>query len=111
MGRTGYSDKENTNNIEIVHLHLGLELIFDESQKECDNEIWIDVYNIVKLLSRHRVTLQKAEDGWQRAYPYRDLDRDGGFRSPAALLPSTAPAPVPPVPAFPGLCSRGDDTG
>lgn len=76
MGRTGYSDTENVNNIEIVHLHFGLELIFDESQKECDNEIWIDVYNIVKLLSRHRVTLTKTGDGWKRAYPYRDLDRE-----------------------------------
>lgn len=74
MGRTGYSDTENTNNIEIVHLHLGLELIFDESQKECDNEIWIDVYNIVKLLHRHRVTLEKTADGWKRTYPYQDLD-------------------------------------
>lgn len=76
MGRTGYSDTENTNNIEIVHLHFGLELIFDESQKECDSEIWIDVYNLVKLLSTHRVTLQKTSQGWQRAYPYRDLDRE-----------------------------------
>lgn len=78
MGRTGYSDTENTNNIEIVHLHFGLELIFDESQKECDNEIWIDVYNIVKLLTRHRVTLEKTAGGWKRVYPYRDLDRLDG---------------------------------
>ena len=77
MGRTGYSDTENTNNIDLVHLHLGLELIFDESQKECDNEIWIDVYNIVRLLHSHRVTLEKAGGTWQRAYPYRDLDRQG----------------------------------
>ena len=34
MGRTGYSDQENTNNIEINHLHFGVQLIFDESQKE-----------------------------------------------------------------------------
>lgn len=76
MGRTGYSDTENTNNIEIVHLHFGLELIFDESQKECDNEIWIDVYNIVKLLHSHRATLAKVDGTWQRVYPYRDLDRE-----------------------------------
>ena len=74
MGRTGYSDKENTNNIETVHLHFGLQLIFDESQKECNAEIWIDVYNIVRLLSAHRSTLKKTSDGWQRVYPYRDLD-------------------------------------
>ncbi len=74
MGRTGYSDKENTNNIETVHLHFGLQLIFDESQKECNSEIWIDVYNIVRLLNRHRCTLKKTELGWERVYPYKDLD-------------------------------------
>ena len=74
MGRTGYSDKENVNNIETVHLHFGLQLVFDESQKECNSEIWIDVYNIVRLLATHRSSLQKTADGWQRVYPYRDLD-------------------------------------
>lgn len=74
MGRTGYSDKENTNNIETVHLHYGTELIFDESQKECNSEIWIDVYDIVRLLSAHRSSIRKTESGWQRVYPYRDLD-------------------------------------
>ncbi len=74
MGRTGYSDKENTNNIETVHLHFGMQLIFDESQKECNSEIWIDVYDIVRLLSRHRCSLKKSENGWERMYPFRDLD-------------------------------------
>ena len=74
MGRTGYSDKENVNNIETVHLHFGLELIFDESQKECLSEIWIDVYDIVRLLSEHRSSVRRADDGWQRVYPYMDLD-------------------------------------
>ena len=54
MGRTGYSDIENTNNITISHLHFGIQLIFDESQKESDNEIWINVYNIVRLLSKNK---------------------------------------------------------
>lgn len=74
MGRTGYSDQENVNNIETVHLHFGLELIFDESQKECNSEIWIDVYDIVRLLSSHRSSIRKTADGWGRVYPYRDLD-------------------------------------
>ena len=76
MGRTGYSDKENVNNIETVHLHFGMELVFDESQKECDAEIWIDVYNIVRLLSEHRSTVQKGKNGWGRMYAYRDLDTE-----------------------------------
>ncbi len=74
MGRTGYSDKENVNNIETVHLHFGMELVFDESQKECNSEIWINVYDIVRLLSSHRSSISKTANGWQRAYPYRDLD-------------------------------------
>ena len=74
MGRTGYSDKENTNNIETVHLHFGMQLIFDESQKECNSEIWIDVYDIVRLLSDHRASWKQTSDGWERVYPFRDLD-------------------------------------
>lgn len=54
VGRTGYSTKENVNNIEHSHLHWGLELIFDESQKESDHEIWIDLYNITKLLEKNK---------------------------------------------------------
>ncbi len=72
MGRTGYSDKENVNNIETVHLHFGIQLIFDESQKECNSEIWIDAYQIVKLLDKHRSSIQNGE----RVYPYMDLDVD-----------------------------------
>ena len=74
MGRTGYSDTENVNNIETVHLHFGMELVFDESQKECNSEIWIDVYDIVRLLSSHRASYRKTADGWQRVYPFADLD-------------------------------------
>ena len=74
MGRTGYSDKENVNNIETVHLHFGMQLVFDESQKECNSEIWIDVYDIVRLLSSHCSSVRKTADGWERVYPYKDLD-------------------------------------
>ena len=54
VGRTGYSTKENVNNIKVSHLHFGLELIFDESQKESVNEIWVDVYSLTKLLRQHQ---------------------------------------------------------
>ena len=76
MGRTGYSDRENVNNIETVHLHFGMQLVFDESQKECLSEIWVDVYDIVRLLSSHTSSLRKTEEGWVRMYPYRDLDAE-----------------------------------
>lgn len=74
MGRTGYSTKENVNNIEVVHLHFGLQLIFDESQKECDSEIWVDVYDLVEFLSQHRSSVENRDGQWVRLYPYRDLD-------------------------------------
>ena len=50
LGMTGYSIKENVNNINIAHLHFGMQLIFDESQVDSPNEIWIDVYEIVEFL-------------------------------------------------------------
>lgn len=74
MGRTGYSDKENTNNIETVHLHFGMELVFDEAQKECNNEIWINVYNLVRLLHAHRSSLRRTNGFFERVYPFVDLD-------------------------------------
>lgn len=61
MGRTGYSATENVNNIETTHLHLGLELIFDESQKESDNEIWVSLYALTGLLSQHRSAVDRVE--------------------------------------------------
>ena len=76
MGRTGYSDRENVNNIEAVHLHFGMELVFDEGRKECDSEIWVNVYPLVRLLSAHRSSLRQTGEGWQREYPYRDLDTE-----------------------------------
>ena len=61
MGHTGYSTTENVNNIKIVHLHWGLQLIFDESQKEGDNEIWIDVYPLTRFLAKHTQAAVKVE--------------------------------------------------
>ena len=54
LGRTGYSATENTNNIDTPHLHFGLQLIFDESQKDSSNEIWIDCYELTKFLTMNR---------------------------------------------------------
>lgn len=54
VGRTGYSQNENVNGIDAYHLHLGLELIFDESQKDSPNEIWVDMYAITKLLEHNK---------------------------------------------------------
>lgn len=74
MGRTGYSTEENTNNIDVYHLHLGLQLIFDESQREGANEIWIDVYPLTRFLARHtsEAVRDDATKEWSRRYQIRD---------------------------------------
>ena len=68
MGHTGYSTTENVNNIKIVHLRWGLQLIFDESQKEGNNEIWIDVYPLTRFLAKHTQAAAKVEGTkeWRR---------------------------------------------
>lgn len=62
LGMTGYSAKENVNNINIPHLHFGLEIIFDESQIDGTNQIWIDLYELTAFLSRNRSRVVKNSD-------------------------------------------------
>ncbi|XOQ44949.1 MAG: L-Ala--D-Glu endopeptidase [Clostridium sp.] len=73
VGRTGYSTKENVNNIKISHLHFGLQLIFDESQKECDNEIWVDVYALTKLLRQHQSEVYRVAET-KEFYRVKDIE-------------------------------------
>ena len=75
MGHTGYSVKEDVNNIDQTHLHFGIQLIFDESQKEGASEIWIDCYQIVKFLYRNRSECVRddATKEWRRIYDMREV--------------------------------------
>lgn len=66
LGMTGYSTKENVNNINTPHLHYGLEIIFDEQRREEKYEIWVDVYAIVKLLEKNRSEVYKVENEYYR---------------------------------------------
>lgn len=50
VGQTGYSFKEDVNNIQTPHLHFGIQLIFNEVQKDGNNQIWIDCYQISQLI-------------------------------------------------------------
>lgn len=72
VGKTGYSTTENVNGMTVSHLHWGMELIFDESQKDGTNQIWIDLYEITKLLSRHKsfVTRVDATKEYYRKYDF-----------------------------------------
>ena len=76
LGMTGYSTKENVNNINTPHLHWGMQLIFDESQKDALAEIWIDVYAITRLLEQNksRVIRPEGEKDFCRKYQMFEPD-------------------------------------
>lgn len=61
LGMTGYSAKENVNNIDTPHLHYGLQLIFDKSQKDGSNQIWIDMYALTNFLSKYKAEIRRNE--------------------------------------------------
>jgi murein DD-endopeptidase MepM/ murein hydrolase activator NlpD len=61
MGHTGYSVEENVNNIEVTHLHWGMELIFDEKRREEGYEIWIDIYPLTRFLEKHTQETRKIQ--------------------------------------------------
>lgn len=54
LGMTGYSIRENVNGINTPHLHFGLQIIFDASQIDGWNQIWIDLYDLTRFLARNR---------------------------------------------------------
>jgi murein DD-endopeptidase MepM/ murein hydrolase activator NlpD len=73
-GRTGYSTVENTNNITVNHLHWGVQLIFDESQKDGSNQIWIDLYELTKFLQRHVSTVVRVAESKEYYRKYAFID-------------------------------------
>ncbi|MCI8280734.1 MAG: M23 family metallopeptidase [Lachnospiraceae bacterium] len=74
MGHTGYSTTENVNNIDQVHLHFGIQIIFDESQKEGNGEIWVNPYQLIRFLRNHQSETEKIQDTreWQRSRAMKD---------------------------------------
>ena len=78
MGRTGYSQKENTNGIRETHLHWGMQLIFHPEQKEGPKEIWVDVYAITRLLQRNQSETYRVAET-KEFYAKREFDEPGLF--------------------------------
>lgn len=74
LGRTGYSATENTNNIDTPHLHFGIQLIFDESQKEGNHEIWINCYELTRFLSMNRSETIKNQETKEYSRVYQMID-------------------------------------
>ena len=79
LGMTGYSTRENVNNITTPHLHFGMQIIFDESQKEGINELWIDVYNIVNLLQKNRSAVVKDDETRNFYRVYDMIEPNSGY--------------------------------
>ncbi len=97
LGRTGYSTTENTNNITTPHLHFGIQLIFDESQKEGNNEIWINCYEIVKFLRMNQSETVKVEGTkeWTRVYNMKDPEiPEGSERTENLEQPEESEGPT-----------------
>lgn len=77
LGMTGYSRNENVNNIDTPHLHFGVQLIFDESQKDGTNQIWIDLYELTMFLQKNRQSVHSVGGG--------DFVRDNAVIDPALI--------------------------
>ena len=60
--------------IDEYHLHFGMQLIFDESQRDGTNQIWIDVYPLIRFLYQNRseAVRDDATKEWSRLVPFRD---------------------------------------
>ena len=56
------------------HLHIGLQLIFDESQKEGINQIWLNLYPLIELLNRNKATVVRDEDSKEYFRKYDIFD-------------------------------------
>ncbi|MCL2852544.1 MAG: M23 family metallopeptidase [Defluviitaleaceae bacterium] len=78
VGMTGYSRKENVNNISVPHLHFGLQIIFDESQKDGNNQIWVDVYDLVRFLSKNKMPVRRNEQtrDFERTFETNSIAND-----------------------------------
>ena len=74
LGMTGYSTEENINGMTVPHLHFGMQLIFNEVQKEGTNQIWLDMYALVELLNKNKSSVVKdPESGeYKRVYDVFD---------------------------------------
>ena len=70
MGMTGYSTKEDVNNINVPHLHFGVQLIFDPAEKDGNTQIWLDLYEYTRFLERYRAKTESA-DGERRSLTIR----------------------------------------
>lgn len=90
LGMTGYSTEENVNGMTVPHLHFGMQLIFNEVQKEGTNQIWLDMYALVELLNKNKSSVVKdSESGeYKRVYDVFDDSYPDDMRHITTLAPT-----------------------
>ena len=66
LGMTGYSAREDVNGINLPHLHAGLQIIFDASQIDGWNQIWVDLHALTEFWSVNRVRTVPDAAGKER---------------------------------------------
>lgn len=76
LGMTGYSVRENVNNINTPHLHLGLQVIFHPVQKDGVNQIWIDLYELTKFWAQNRSPVYRDAEAGEYYSRVRILDEN-----------------------------------
>lgn len=76
VGQTGYSSRENYNGVRPAHLHIGVQLIFEETRRDNGYELWIDLYELTKFLRKNKSAV--AKDGftgdYRRVYDFFEPD-------------------------------------
>jgi hypothetical protein len=85
-----------------------MQLIFDEKLKDSPNQIWVDMYNLCKLLLKNKCQVYQDADTkeYYRKYDFTEPSyflqqenmKDSARKSEAALLSSKAPEGSIPLP-------------
>jgi hypothetical protein len=58
------------------YAHLRKDHPFKTGLKEGVNQIWIDVYNIIKLLEKNRMSVEKIEKDFERTVKINNIATD-----------------------------------
>lgn len=90
LGMTGYSTEENVNGMTVPHLHIGMQLVFNEAQKEGTNQIWLDMYALIELLNKNKSSVVKDEESgeYKRVYDVFDASYPDDMRHITTLAPT-----------------------
>ncbi len=72
VGQTGYSLKENTDNMDTPRLHYGMQILADKKTGSSLSKTWIDLYAITQLLENHRAAVMQDGIEYVRKYHFSE---------------------------------------